>query len=104
MIREVTVIADVSNSKYLGKWKAYSVDVFKESGELNADTVLSLNADGKATMVSVDDVVEYKWWETESGVYLDSLGDKADLKFKADGPDTLKTRILFFYLKFKRIK
>ncbi len=55
-------------------------------------------------MVSGDEVVEYKWWETESGVYLDSLGEKADLKFKADGPDTLKTRILFFYLKFKRIK
>ena len=55
-------------------------------------------------MVSGDEVAEYKWCETESGVYLDSLGEKSDLKLKADGPDILKTRILFFYLKFKRIK
>ena len=55
-------------------------------------------------MVSGDEVAEYKWWETESGVYLDSLGEKSDLKLKADGPDILKARILFFYLNFKRIK
>ncbi len=97
-------MSDVSNSKYLGKWKADSVDVFKESGELDNDSVLSLNADGTATIVSGDEVVEYKWWETENGVYLDSLGEKSDLKFKADGPDILKTRLLFIYLKFKRIK
>ena len=97
-------MSDVSNSKYLGKWKADSVDVFKKSGEFDGDTVLSLNADGTASMVSADEVLEYKWWETENGVYLDSLGEKSDIKLKADGPDTLKTRILFFHLKFKRIK
>ena len=59
-------MADVSSSKYLGKWKADSVDVFKENGKLEGgDTVLSLNADGTASMVSVDEVIEYKWWETD---------------------------------------
>ena len=96
-------MSDVSNSKYLGKWKADSVDVFKKNGEFDGDTVLSLNADGTASMVSPDEVLEYKWWETENGVYLDSLGEKSDIKLKADGPDILKARILFFSLNFRRI-
>ena len=29
------------------------------------EPVLSLNADGTASMVSVDEVIEYKWWETD---------------------------------------
>ena len=54
-------------------------------------------------MVSGDEVVEYTWKETGNGVYLDCKGEKSDLKLTADGPDTLKTRILFITLKFKRI-
>ena len=54
---------------------------------------------------SGDEVIEYKWRETGDGVYLECLGDKADLKFTDDGPDKLKTTIMFFVtLSFKRIK
>lgn len=57
------------------------------------------------THASGDEVIEYKWRETGDGVYLDCLGDKADLKFTDDGPDKLKTTIMFFVtLTFKRIK
>lgn len=43
--------------------------------------------------------------DVSNSKYLDCLGDKADLKFTADGPDKLKTTIMFFVtLTFKRIK
>lgn len=97
-------MSDVSTSKYVGNWTAASVDVFKESGDLSAENLLVLRADGTATITSGDEVDEYTWKETDSGVYLDSLGSKSDLKFKADGPDTLKTRVLFITVKFNRVK
>ena len=98
-------MSDVSNSKYVGKWPAVSVGAFSNSGDLSIENVLSLNADGTASYASGDEVIEYKWRETGDGVYLECLGDKADLKFTDDGPDKLKTTIMFFVtLSFKRIK
>ena len=98
-------MSDVSNSKYVGKWSAVSVGAFSKSGDLTVENVLSLNADGTATHVSGDEVIEYKWRETDNGVYLACLGDKADLEFTADGPDKLKITIMFFVtLTFERIK
>ena len=88
-------MSDVSNSKYVGKWSAVSVGAFSNSGDLSIENVLSLNADGTASYASGDEVIEYKWRETGDG----------DLKFTDDGPDKLKTTIMFFVtLSFKKIK
>ena len=97
-------MSDVTNSKYVVQWKAASVSLLQESGDLTAKCILDLKADGTATMTSEDEVIEYNWKETDYGVYLDCLGKKSDLKLKADGPDTLNTRILFVTLSFKREK
>ena len=48
---------DLSGSKYLGTWKAESVSVGDESGELGDEGsyTLTLNGDGTGTFVSIDE-------------------------------------------------
>ena len=83
-------MADLSNSRYTGKWRARSLAVFGRTEPLSAENLLVLNADGTAVYTSEDDPKEYTWKETGYGVFLDG---KSDMKMTADG-DKLKTRIL----------
>ena len=47
---------DLSDSKYVGTWKATSLEVMDESGEIEGDIILTLNGDGTGTLTGADDV------------------------------------------------
>ena len=96
---------DLSGSKYLGTWKAESVSVGDESGELGDEGsyTLTLNGDGTGTFVSIDEdgteeVSEVTWSETSDG--FKTKGD-TKLTFKDDG-DGIKTTFLGIGLHFTR--
>ena len=97
---------DLSGSKYLGTWKAESVSVGDESGELGDEGsyTLTLNGDGTGTFVSIDEdgteeVSEVTWSETSDG--FKTKGD-AKMTFKDDG-DGIVANILGVGLHFKRV-
>ena len=90
---------DVSNSKYVGTWKADSMsikDVASESVE--EDWVLELKADGTGTLTADEEVSNFTWSLTDGG-----FSTKGDLKvkFKDDG-DNIKTNIIGVDLSFKK--
>ena len=96
---------DLSGSKYLGTWKAESVSVGDESGELGDEGsyTLTLNGDGTGTFVSIDEdgteeVSEVTWSETSDG--FKTAGD-VKLKFKEDG-DAIVAKILGAEMRFVR--
>lgn len=94
-------MADLSNSKYIGKWRIASVSVLGLSEPLTNENVLILNADGTAQYTSPEDPREYTWKETGYGVFLDG---KSDMKLTADG-DKLTTRLLgIITLNFERVE
>ena len=85
-------MADLSNSKYVGKWNGVSVTMFGKTEPLTVENVLELRADGTAVYTSSEDQKAYIWKETDYGVFLDG---KADLKLKVDG-DKLTTKVFGF--------
>ena len=89
---------DLSDSKYVGTWKATYLSLKDETGELEEDTYLILNPDGTAEFVSDDEVSTCNWQETKNGFKL--TGD-TKLKFTDDG-DGIVTTILGVGLHFER--
>ena len=94
-------MADMSNSKYVGKWRISYVTVLGNTEPLTVENTLDLKADGTALQSSEngEDVKAYIWKETDYGVFLDG---KSDMKLTADG-DILKTKLFgFVTLNFER--
>ena len=89
---------DLSESKYVGTWKAVSMSLKDETGSFEDETLLILNADGTATFSSGDDVSKCTWEETGDGFKL--KGD-AKMKFTDDG-DGIKSVVLGVTLHFER--
>lgn len=81
---------DLSDSKYVGTWRAESVSFAGESGDLEGGVFkLTLNGDGTGTFVSTDEdgkeeVSNVTWSLTSDG--FKTKGD-TKLKFKDDGDD-----------------
>lgn len=96
--------ADLSNSRYLGTWKAESVSVAEESGDLDGGVwTLTLNGDGTGEFVSIaedgtEEVSNITWSEIDGG--FKTKGD-TKLKFTDDG-DGIKTSLLGVELHFVR--
>ena len=88
--------ADLSDSKYVGTWKAQSINVGDESGEVEDKYLLIINADGTGTMTGDDGLNEFTWTPIDGG-----FKTKGDMKvtFKDDG-DNIKARILIADLVF----
>ena len=88
--------ADLSDSKYVGTWKAQSVNVGDDSEELEDKYLLIINADGTGTMTGDDGLNEFTWTPIDGG-----FKTKGDMKvtFKDDG-DNIKARILIADLIF----
>ena len=88
--------ADLSDSKYVGTWKAQSINVGDESGEIEDRYLLIINADGTGTMTGDDGLNEFTWTPIDGG-----FKTKGDMKmtFKDDG-DNIKTSILIAELIF----
>ena len=88
--------ADLSDSKYVGTWKAQSINVGDDSGEIEDKYLLIINADGTGTMTGDDGLNEFTWTPIDGG-----FKTKGDMKvtFKDDG-DNIKARILIADLVF----
>lgn len=90
---------DLSDSKYVGSWKASAVTLGEESGELEGDYILTLNGDGTGTFASEDDVSEFTWQLTSDG-----FKTKGDIKLKCkDDGDGIYTDFLGVSLHFERV-
>ena len=73
---------DLSQSKYLGTWKATTIGV-KDSVDPFEDVfIVTLNADGTATVIADDATTNCTWTETSKGFKLQ--GD-SKISFKDDG-------------------
>lgn len=96
--------ADLSDSKYLGEWKADSLSLGEETGNVDGgEYTLTLNDDGTGTFVSIEDggaeeTSDITWSLTSDGFKTE--GD-AKMKFTDDG-DGIKTTILGVDLHFVR--
>lgn len=90
---------DLTNSKYLGTWKAASLTLADETGEFENDIYLVLNPDGTAKLTSEDEVTDCTWEETGDGFKLKG-GAKMTFKDTADGAVTSK--VLGVDLRFEK--
>jgi predicted small lipoprotein YifL len=91
---------DLSDSKYVGTWKAEKMALKDESEELSGEWILTLNGDGTGKSVSEGETTSITWELTDGG--FRTKGD-TKLKFKDDG-DNIKTKILGVDLVFKKQK
>ena len=73
---------DLSQSKYLGTWKAVTVGFKDEVEDFDDEFLVTLNPDGSASVVSEGETSNCTWSETGSGFKL--KGD-TKLTFKDDG-------------------
>ena len=89
---------DLSDSEYLGEWKADSMSLEDASEEIGDDWILTLNEDGTGTLEDGDDKSEFTWQPTDGG-----FKTKGDVKmdFKGDG-EKIKGKILGADLVFVR--
>ena len=96
--------ADLSDSKYVGTWKATSISLGDESEDVDdgGSFTLTLNGDGTGTFVSTaegeTETSEVTWKLTSDGFKTE--GD-ASMKFTDDG-DGIKAKILGTELHFVR--
>ena len=91
---------DVSNSKYVGTWKAVSMTLKDEVGEFDEETILILKPDGTATFSSENEESQCNWEETKDGF---KLTGGAKMTFTDDG-DGIKSKILGVELHFERVQ
>lgn len=86
---------DLSNSKYVGTWKATTMQLKGETGELTAEFTLTLKGDGTGQYYSkaedgTEEKTDVKWELTNNG--FKTTGD-TKLTFTDDG-NNIKTKII----------
>ena len=91
---------DYSDSKYVGTWKASTVALADESGELEGEYFMTLNADGTGELTGAEgeDPTTFTWEPTSGG--FKTKGDMK-LKFTDDG-DNVKVTLLGVDLIFEK--
>ena len=89
---------DLSDSKYVGTWKAVNMTLRDEVGEFETEHYLTLNADGTAAFTSADEVSNCTWAETSNGFRL--KGD-SKMSFTDDG-EGIKCSLLGVELHFEK--
>ena len=92
---------DLSDSKYVGTWKAADVSLGDESEAIEGEFILTVNPDGTGTLVGTEEGSEtsnFTWSPTDDGFKC-----KGDVKatFKEDG-DRIYTEILGAKLAFEK--
>ena len=89
---------DLTNSKYLGTWKAVSASIGDTTDPYEDECILTLNPDGTAVFTSAEeDAAKCNWEETDKGIKL--TGD-SKLTFTDDG-NGLTAKILGVKLHFE---
>lgn len=58
---------DLSDSKYVGTWKAESMSLGDDSGDFENEYLLVVNGDGTGQMTGGDEVAEFTWSPVENG-------------------------------------
>ena len=89
---------DLSDSKYLGTWKATTLALKDETGGLSEDWILTLNGDGTGQFESSEGVQNITWSLTDTG--FKTKGD-TKLTFTDDG-DNIKTKVIGVNIIFER--
>ena len=90
---------DLSDSKYVGTWKASTMALMDESETVNGEWILTLNGDGTGQFVDDEEGAKDITWElTDNG--FRTKGD-TKLKFTDDG-DNIKTKIIGVDLIFEK--
>lgn len=95
--------ADLSDSKYVGTWKATTMALEDETGDVESEFVMILNGDGTGQFIGTDDdgeeeVSDLTWELTDNG--FRTKGD-SKMKFTDDG-DNIKTKVLGVELIFEK--
>ena len=90
---------DLANSKYVGTWVTAGVALGDESGELDVESILTLNGDGTGTLTTEgEDPANFTWELTSDG-----FKTKGDMKLKfTDEGDGIKANIFGADLLFVR--
>ena len=93
---------DLSDSKYVGKWKGVEMTFADESEEFQDDIILTINGDGTGTLVGSEE------GETEESSFTweptsDGFKTKGDVKmtFKDDG-DKITSKIIGVTMVFEK--
>lgn len=58
---------DLSDSKYVGTWKAENMSLGEETGEFENEVLLIVNGDGTGQMTEGDEVSNFNWEPTDDG-------------------------------------
>ena len=90
--------ADLSDSKYVGTWKASGVTLGGESENFEDEIVMTLKEDGTGTLSSGSDTSTFNWKIVDNG--FKTSGD-VKMTFKDDG-ENIKTSIFGVDLSFVR--
>jgi major membrane immunogen (membrane-anchored lipoprotein) len=80
---------DLSDSKYVGTWKATTMSLKDETESIDFEWTITLNADGTGEYVSEDGPTSITWELTDDG--FKTKGD-AKLTFTDDG-DNIKAKV-----------
>lgn len=89
---------DLSDSKYVGTWKAVSMSALGESEAPEDDWILTVNADGTGDLASEEESGAFTWEPIEGG--FQTTGD-TKLKFKDQG-DAIVAKIIGVELTFEK--
>ena len=95
---------DVSNSKYVGTWKAVSAEVMGQKMTIeevleDKEAILVLNNDGTGTLEASEDVSKFTWVETSEGPK--ASGD-VNITFKENEDGQLVGDLMFAKLFFEK--
>lgn len=89
---------DLSDSKYVGTWKAVSLGLGEDTDEVSDETILTINGDGTGTLEGGGDVSEFTWEPTSDG--FKTKGD-TKLTFKDNG-DKIVAKVVGVELTFEK--
>ena len=90
---------DLSNSKYVGTWKAVSMELGGESEGLSADYSITLKPDGTTEFISDEGTTTGTWKLTDNGF---KTSGETKLSFTDDGDDIVG-KVIGVTLRFKRV-
>ncbi len=89
---------DLSDSKYVGTWKASTLAIQDESEDLETEWIMTLNGDGTGHFDGDDGPQNITWKPTDKG--FKTKGD-TKLTFVDDG-DNIKTKVIGVYIIFEK--
>ena len=98
--------ADLSDSKYVGTWKAVSVELKDKKADLDEaleeDFIIVLNEDGTAKISSEDGQEEAKWFENDKGFRVQGVDSETDLKINKDKNGRMVLSFVGVHLVFEK--